>query len=143
MNHFKALVAGLVLASSTVALADKIELAAVPTPVTKAFAARYPKVTATKAEKEVGKDKVVAYELKADKLEATFTADGTFLEEETVVALTTLPAAVTKAFAAKYPKAKADRAEKQVKADKTTTYEIAFGKTEVTFKDDGTFVEEE
>ena len=50
---------------------------------------------------------------------------------------------MTKAFAAKYPKAKADRAEKQVKADKTTTYEIAFGKTEVTFKDDGTFVEEE
>ncbi len=143
MNNFKALVVGLVLASSTVALADKIELASVPTPVTKAFAARYPKVTATKAEKEVGKDKVVAYELKADKLEATFTADGTFLEEETVVALTTLPAAVTKAFAAKYPKAKADRAEKQVKADKTTTYEIAFGKTEVTFKDDGTFVEEE
>ena len=71
MNNFKALVVGLVLASSTVALADKIELASVPTPVTKAFAARYPKVTATKAEKEVGKDKVVAYELKADKLEAT------------------------------------------------------------------------
>jgi len=143
MNNFKALVVGLVLASGTVALADKIELSAVPTPVTKAFAARYPKVTAIKAEKEVGKDKVVAYELKGDKLEATFTADGTFLEEETVVALTTLPAAVTKAFAAKYPKAKAERAEKQVKADKTTTYEIAFGKTEVTFKDDGTFVEEE
>ncbi len=143
MNNFKALVVGLVLASGTVALADKIELSAVPTPVTKAFAARYPKVTAIKAEKEVGKDKVVAYELKGDKLEATFTADGTFLEEETVVALTTLPAAVTKAFAAKYPKAKAERAEKQVKADKTTTYEIAFGKTEVTFKGDGTFVEEE
>jgi multimeric flavodoxin WrbA len=151
MNHFKALAVGSIFASilaiGGVALADKIELGAVPAPVTKAFAARYPKLTPTKAEKEVGKDKVVTFELKADKTEATFTADGTFLEEEMVVAVTSLPAAVTKAFAAKYPKAKADRAEKQVKADKTTTYELAFasakGRTEATFKDDGSFVEEE
>ncbi|CAN5423107.1 hypothetical protein BH11MYX1_BH11MYX1_00350 [soil metagenome] len=151
MNNFKALVVASILASGLasggVAMADKIELGAVPAAVTKAFAARYPKLAPTQAEKEVGKDKVVTYELKAEKTEATFTADGTFLEEETVVALATLPAAVTKAFAARYPKAKADRAEKQVKADKTTTYELAFtstkGRTEATFKEDGAFVEEE
>jgi hypothetical protein len=152
MINIKALVVASILASGTSAMADKIALTAVPAAVSKAFAARYPKLTPTVAEKEVGKDKSVTYELAAvvskdSKTEATFTADGTFLEEETIVALATLPPAVSKAFAAKYPKAKADRAEKQVKADKTTTYELAFmtgtRRTEATFKDDGAFVEEE
>jgi len=55
---------------------------------------------------------------------------------------------VTAAFEAKYPKTKASKAEKQTKADGTVTYEIAFKdakgkKHEATFKEDGTFVEEE
>ncbi len=55
---------------------------------------------------------------------------------------------MTAAFEAKYPKTKASKAEKQTKADGTVTYEIAFKdakgkKHEATFKEDGTFVEEE
>ena len=38
--------------------------------------------------------------------------------------------------------AKAERAEKQT-AGKTVTYEVAFGKTEATFAEDGRFIEAE
>jgi hypothetical protein len=132
---------------------DEVALTAVPAPVTKAFATRYPKLKATKAAKITkAADKTVTYELAAEvakdnKTEASFKDDGSFVEDEAVVPVSTLPAAVTKAFAAKYPKAKATRVEKQTHADKTVTFEVAFetdkGRVEATFKDDGSFVEEE
>jgi hypothetical protein len=130
---------------------DQVALTAVPTPVSKAFASRYPKLKVTKAAK-ITKTKTVTYELAAEvskdnKTEATFKEDGSFVEDEAVVDASTLPATVSKAFAAKYPKAKATRVEKQTHADKTVTFEVAFegdkGRVEATFKDDGSFVEEE
>ena len=66
---------------------------------------------------------------------------------EEMIAISAIPAAVTKAFAAKYGKAELLTAEKQTKADKSVSFEIAFktakGTKEATFKADGTFVEEE
>lgn len=63
------------------------------------------------------------------------------------IALDKLPAAVTKAFAAHSPKAKASAAEQQVVTDKGTRYELAFSdggkRKEATFQADGSFVEEE
>ena len=57
-----------------------------------------------------------------------------------------VPEAVTRAFAARYPKASMLKAEKQTRADHSITFELAFktGKTvrEATFRVDGTFVEE-
>ena len=50
-------------------------------------------------------------------------------------------------IAAKYPKAKADSAEKQTPAGGKISYEIAFAdgatRKEATFTEDGKFVEEE
>ncbi|HEY4183340.1 MAG TPA: hypothetical protein VGM90_41235 [Kofleriaceae bacterium] len=67
-------------------------------------------------------------------------------EKETVVKLKDVPVAVTKAFAAKYPKAKATKAEKIEKGTEVS-YELAWmdgkKKREATFKADGSFVEEE
>ncbi|CAN5907390.1 hypothetical protein BH11MYX2_BH11MYX2_26990 [soil metagenome] len=67
-------------------------------------------------------------------------------EKETKIALKDVPEAVTKAFAGKYPKAKATKAEKIEKGTEVT-YELAWmdgkKKREATFKADGTFVEEE
>ena len=53
-----------------------------------------------------------------------------------------------KAFAAKYPKAKATRAEREVHEDNATYFELGFTadggkKREATFAADGKFVEEE
>ena len=107
-------------------------------------------MTACKEEKAKGK---VQYEVKletkeASKLELDISPEGAVLQTEEPAALDLVPKAVTAAFAAKYPKMKATRAAKQTKADGAITYELAFrdaqGKGhEATFKDDGTFVEEE
>ncbi len=123
-----------------------------PPPVKDAAQKAYPssKVTACKEEKEKGK---VQYEVKletkkAKKLELDISPEGAVLLTEEEVATGSVPKAVTAAFEAKYPKTKASKAEKQTKADGSVTYEVAFkdakGKRhEATFKEDGTFVEEE
>ncbi|HEX4825385.1 MAG TPA: hypothetical protein VFV19_13865 [Candidatus Polarisedimenticolaceae bacterium] len=73
--------------------------------------------------------------------------DGTILLTEQYVALSDVPPAVMKAFAAKYGAANPTRAEMQTAADGKVTYELAFAagtkKKEATFGSDGTFVEEE
>ncbi len=80
-------------------------------------------------------------------IEADVTAAGAIVQIEEPVAVDQVPAAVMRAFAAKYPKAKATRAEKQTLSTGKVSYELAFhgdkGKTEATFTEDGTFVEQE
>jgi hypothetical protein len=123
-----------------------------PSAVKDAAQKAYPgsRVTSCKQEKEKGK---VQYEVKLatkgeQKLELDISPEGSVLLTEEVVATGSVPKGVMSAFGAKYPKMKADRAEKQTTADGTVTYEIAFKdakgkKHEATFKEDGTFVEEE
>ncbi|HEV7516267.1 MAG TPA: PepSY-like domain-containing protein [Thermoanaerobaculia bacterium] len=123
-----------------------------PAAVTDAAQKAYPaaKVTACKQEKEKGK---VQYEVKletqeAKKLELDISPEGSILLTEEAVAVDSVPKSVMAAFEAKYPKMKAAKADKQTQADGTVGYEIAFKdakgkKHEATFKEDGTFVEEE
>lgn len=64
---------------------EKIAVDALPVAVKQAFAARYPKVTATGAEKQTaGKDVryEVAFRGDGGRKEATFSADGSFVGEE-------------------------------------------------------------
>jgi acyl-CoA synthetase (NDP forming) len=111
-----------------------------PKPVTEAIAKAYPKasVKACKAEGANFEARLANPDVELD-----LAADGKILATEEKIAVDTLPDAVKKAFAAKYPKAKAERAEKETTADKKVSYEIKFGKTEATFAADGTFIEEE
>src|SRR5262252_6191066 len=64
---------------------EVVPVAALPEAVTKAFAARYPTATITKAEKMTAADKRVSYELafksERGRREATFTEAGAFVEE--------------------------------------------------------------
>ena len=117
-----------------------------PTAVTDAITKAFPKakVDRCKAEKEHGHDQFEVRVTKADasKAEVDVAPDGKILQVEETIAPAELPDAVKKAFAAKYPKAKASRAEKQT-AGAEVSYEIAFGTKEATFKADGSFVEEE
>ena len=129
------------------ARADTSCPAAVKNAIDKAF----PKATIAtcKAEKEHGHDQFEVKIAKADgnKAEVDVSPDGKILQVEEKIALDKVPAAVMKAFAAKYPKAKADAAEKQTPATGAPTYELAFatdkGRKEATFSEDGKFVEEE
>ncbi|HEY0511442.1 MAG TPA: PepSY-like domain-containing protein [Thermoanaerobaculia bacterium] len=140
------------LVAPGLAVAKTAAKADCPSAVKEAVLKAHPgaKVTGCKEEKEKGKTQ---YEVKLatkenQKLEMDISPDGAVLVTEEVVPESSVPPAVMKAFGAKYSKMKAARAEKQTKADGTVTYEIAFKdakgkKHEATFKEDGTFVEEE
>jgi hypothetical protein len=122
-----------------------------PTDVKKAIDKAFPKSTITKckAEHEHGRDQFEVKLTKADgfKVEVDVAPDGKILMVEEKITIAKVPAAVMKAFAARYPKAKVDSAEKQTPATGPATYELAFatdkGRTEATFTEDGKFVEEE
>ena len=122
-----------------------------PAAVKTAIARAFPKSTIAKckAEQEHGH---AQFEVKLTKegggaAEVDVAPDGTILQVEEKIALEKLPPAVTKAFAAKYPKAKIVDAEKQTPAHGAPTYELAFttdqGRKEATFTEAGKFVEEE
>ncbi len=122
-----------------------------PAAVTSALARSFPKSTlgSCKAEREDGHDQFEARLTLADgtALEVDVSPTGDVLQTEQVVPVDQVPAAVTKAFAAKYPAAKIARAEKQTRGAKAVFFELAFQtagkKSEATFANDGHFVEEE
>jgi hypothetical protein len=122
-----------------------------PVAVRNAIDKAFPKATISKckAEREKGHDQFEVVLTKADgaKAEVDVAADGKILQVEEKIAIDKVPAAVMKAFARKYPKAKVDSAEKQTPATGAPSYELAFatdaGRKEATFSEDGTFVEEE
>ena len=122
-----------------------------PAVVTEAIAHAFPRSTITKcvAEKDHGHDQFEVKLVKVDggKLEVDVAPDGKILQSEEKIALDKVPAVVMKAFAAKYPKAKAEVAEKQTPATGTPTYELAFNvdgkRKEATFDETGKFIEEE
>jgi hypothetical protein len=142
---------GLTFASASPALAEVAKVpdcpAAVKTAIEKAFAKS--SITRCKAEKEHGHDQFEVKLTKSDgkMAEVDVSPEGKILQVEEKIEVSKLPAAVTKAFAAKYPKAKVDSAEKQTPAEGKVTYELAFagdkGRKEVTFDEDGKLIEEE
>jgi hypothetical protein len=121
--------------------------AAVRTAIDKLFAKAT--ITKCKAEREHGRDQFEVKLVKRDgsKAEVDLTPHGKILQIEEVIPVDQLPKAVAKAFAARYPKATIDTAEKQTRSSGNLTYELAFAvdghRKEVTFTDDGKFVEEE
>lgn len=131
--------------------AAKPATTACPAEVTKAIDKAFPKakVDNCKAEKEKGHDQFEVKLTRADgsKAEVDVSPDGKILQVEEKVALDKVPAAVMKAFAAKYPKAKPTEAEKQTPSDGKPVYELGFmvdkTKHEASFGEDGKFIEEE
>ena len=132
-----------VLCAAAPAFADS----ACPAPVTDAVAKLFPgsNVTACKAHKNEFEAKVAKKD--GTKAEVDVASDGTILQVEEIIPVAQLPAAVTKALDAKYPKAKLLRAEKMTKPGKESEFEVKFtasGKTkEATFTESGKFIEEE
>ncbi len=122
-----------------------------PAAVTGAITRAFPKSTIAKctAEREKGSEQFEVKVVKADgaKAEVDVAPDGKILQIEEKVPIDKVPTAVMSAFAAKYPKAKVDAAEKQTPATGSASYELGFatsgGRKEATFTEDGKFVEEE
>ena len=122
-----------------------------PAPVRQAIDKAFPKSSISKCapEKEHGRDQfeVVLVRAGGGRVEADVAPDGKILLVEEPIALDQVPAAVMKAFAARYPKAKATSAQRQTPTGGAPTYELAFAidskRREATFTTTGTFVEEE
>lgn len=111
---------------------EKIPLDKVPAPVLRAFKAKFPAATIKGAIKETEKDKVT-YEiestLKGLSVDAVLTPAGEFVAIEREMKVVDLPAAVTKAVEAKYPKSRVEKAEEVTSGDKVT-YEVAVKTTD-------------
>lgn len=103
-------------------------------------------IVSCKPEREDGLDKFEVKLARKDRsvVEVDIAKDASVIAIEERIAVDQLPAAVAKAFAAKYPKVKPVTAERETVTGKGMFFEIGFGKhREATFKEDGSFVEEE
>ncbi len=129
-------------------LAPSVASAECPPVITTAAAKAVPdaSVVSCKPEREDGLDKFEVKLARKDRsvVEVDVAQDASVMAIEERITVDKLPAVVAKAFAAKYPKGKPTTAERQTVTGKGLFFEIAFGKNrEATFKEDGTFVEEE
>lgn len=106
---------------------EKIPLDKVPKAVLDALKAMYPDAELVSAEKEIEDGKTiyeVAIKNKGQKIEASFTPEGKFVEAEKAIDVKDLPKTVTDAIEAKYPKATIKRAEEVTKPDNFLGYEV-------------------
>ncbi len=118
--------------------------------VTGAAKKAYAEGTITSCKKEVDHGVTqfeVKLEVKGAKIEIDVTPEGKIVQTEESVEIAAVPAAVMKTFSAKYPKAAPSKANKLTAADNKVSFEVVFqdGKKrhEVTFAEDGTFIEAE
>ncbi|NNN04558.1 MAG: hypothetical protein HKL90_01520 [Elusimicrobia bacterium] len=146
MSDRTSVVAAVLLAAASGAYAK----APCPLPVIDAVGKAHPgaRIASCTAEKEHGKEQYeVKLKFRKTRLELDVAPDGAILQTEETLTLASVSAQVLSAFSARYPKAKATRAEKQTKADGKVTYELTFGRgrkrREATFDEAGKFVEEE
>lgn len=95
----------------------------VPEAVTTAFNARFPGAGEVKWEKENSKELEANFKLINTSVSANFRLDGTWVETETTIPSSELPAAVTRAVNAKYPGAIYSLVEKIEKPGKIL-YEV-------------------
>lgn len=118
-----------------------------PSNITAAVTRAYPdaKQQTCEEENEDGKHIFEVKIARADgsNAEVEVATDGTITALEEVVHASTLPEAVSKAFAAKYPGAVASRAERITSPGKPAVFEIRFGDREAAFDESGGFIEEE
>jgi hypothetical protein len=124
-----AVVSGALLAGSAWGGGDKVDIAKLPKPVVDAVKAKWPKGELKRAtvEKVDGKDvyEIVVNLSKSSHIHAVVAGEGKLLEIHHHMDLKDLPAKVTDAIKAKYPKGTIDEAEKQTDPnDKVLRYEV-------------------
>ena len=116
-----------------------------PEAVQKAFTKMFPTVTKVKWGKENATEYEAEFDLNGAEMSANFTSDGTWVETETEIEASQLPAAVSTAIEKQYSGWAIREAAKVESATKGLIYEadIKSGvqRKEVAFKEDGTSVE--
>jgi hypothetical protein len=125
---------------------EKVSVDKLPAAVKKTLKRKFPKAEIEKATKEVEDGNTVyevELEIKDRSVDVSLKADGTILEIEREVPADELPEAVRKKLAARYPKAKIEKAEEVTKGeDGPVRYEVAIT-TEVVLTAKGKIVQAE
>jgi hypothetical protein len=116
------LVAYAIFAIATTGSCQKIN---VPAAVTKAFNSKFPGAVNVKWGKESAKEYEAEFKLNGTSVSANFGADGSWVETETLIKATDLPAPVTAAVTKKYPGSVITMAEKLEKPGKSL-FEVTF-----------------
>jgi hypothetical protein len=111
----------------------------------KAFAAMFPNATNVKWEKESADEYEANFKLNNANVSANFKHDGSWVETETTIKATELPAAVANAINTRYPGATFSRTEKIEKPGGKILYEAVIRfkgkKKEMEINPDGSFAE--
>lgn len=137
----KLLVTGLMLASIA-AFAQKMDASKVPTSVKSTFNKNFPGTGDIKWEKENGHYEA-NFKKNGEKMAALFDEGGKWLETESHIEVSALPAAVNDYVAKKYKGEKIKGAAKIQLASGETNYEAEVGKKGLIFDADGKFIKEE
>jgi hypothetical protein len=103
---------------------QKITEKDIPAPVKTAFNNKFPGATDIKWEKENKKELEANFKMNNADVSANFNLDGTWVETETTIPSSELPAAVTNAVNTKYPGAVYERTEKIEKPGAKILYEV-------------------
>ena len=134
------------LFGQAISFAQKIKTADVPAAVQSAFKAKFPKATGIKWEKENASEFEAEFKLMKAECSAKFDASGAWMETETEIKKSALPASVTKYISQNYTGYQIEEAEKVEHHQKGSFFEVEVkkGKTELEllFDKDGKFLEE-
>ena len=129
---------------ATIGCSQKITEKDVPAPVKTAFNNKFTGATDIKWEKENKKELEANFKMNKADVSANFGLDGTWVETETTIPSSELPAAVSNAVNTKYPGAVYGRTEKIEKPGNKIFYEVnitANGKKkEIELNPDGVIV---
>jgi len=119
--------------------AQKLNESDVPQPVKTNFAALYPDKTAYKWEMENGKYEASFKDIGVE-TSVLFKADGTHIQTEVEIAVSSLPAPVNKYVKNHFKSKKINEAAKISAADGTVTYEAEIGNTDYFFDANGNYL---
>lgn len=113
-----------IVSFATISCSQKINEKDIPGPVKTAFSSKYPTATGVKWGKENAKEYEAEFKLNNTNVSANFKTDGSWVETETTISNSELPAAVTKSVNTKYPGAVYGRTEKIEKPGGKILYEV-------------------
>ena len=135
----------IVLVLAMAGLSANCQSIKVPAAVKSAFSAKYPNAANVKWGKENAKEYEAEFKLNNNSISANFGPDGSWVETESVIPASQLPAAVSAAVKAKYPGALIALAEKTEQPGNKILYEVTVKvngkKKSMEVKPDGTAAE--
>jgi hypothetical protein len=130
-----------IVGTASTTQAQKLDASKVPATVKTAFTKKYPHVDNVKWEKEDGNFEA-GFKENNQSMSTIFTPDGTLVESEVSIPVTSLPAAVTSYMKDHYKNVTVKEAAKITKASGEINYEAEIKGKDVIFDANGKFLKE-